>query len=280
MSHSKKYTGCYVGEVMSVQDPDKRCRIKVNVYDVFDGVPVDDLPWANFILPLGSRPGEGTINPVQVGDKVWIQFVEGDSRRPLVVGSAQASPGGKVNLAPDVCQGEGQFQHKRTDKQPPVDAPPYYEDVVLCQNRALIQLCRAGNIRITQMDSGSAVEILPSGHIVIHCEGDMFTSVKGNALEEYDGNLEQIIKGDYTQTVTGNMSQTSTGSASYGSNGSSLNLAAATQGSMAGPGGLAFTGPSSFDQSVDIGTTLTTGGDINSGGSVIDTGGNTNHHNH
>ena len=33
-----------MGEVASVADPAKRCRVKVNVYDVFDGVPVSALP--------------------------------------------------------------------------------------------------------------------------------------------------------------------------------------------------------------------------------------------
>ncbi len=43
---------------------------------------------------------------------------------------------------------------------------------------------------------------------------------------------------------------------------------------------LSFTGPATFDKNVDIGTTLNTGGNITSGGSVIDAGGNTNHHSH
>lgn len=265
MSHSKQYNGVYFAEVTSVQDPDKRCRIKVNVYDIFDGVPVDDLPWANFSLPLGSRAGEGTINPVQVGDKVLVQFVNGDTRRPFVVGSAQAAPGGTVNLAPEAFQGPGQFEHKRTDKQPQPEEPPYYEDVVCCQNRALIQLCRSGNIRVTQMDSGSAIEILPSGDMVIHCEGNMFVSVKGNTLEEFDGNVEQIIKGSFTQTTSGPISLNTE---------KSLNFSAKEQGNMTGPGGLSFEGPANFDQTVHA------GGNITSDASIIDTSGNTNHHSH
>lgn len=205
MSHSKEYWGVYVGEVVSVDDPEKRCRVKVNVYDVFDGVPVSALPWANFVLPLGARKGEGTINPVQVGDVVWIQFVGGDSRRPVIIGAAQSSPGGVVNLAPDAFQGAGKFAHKRNPGQPPVPDPPYYEDVVCCQNRSLIQLCRNGTIRITQMDSASAVEILANGDMVIHCEGNLFASVAGNVLEEVAGNVERTVSGNVTETVVGTM---------------------------------------------------------------------------
>lgn len=263
-----------MAEVVSVADPEKRCRVKVNVYDVFDGVPVASLPFANFTLPLGSRAGEGAINPLKVGDKVWVEFVAGDSRRPLIVGAAQASPGGKVNLPAEACQGDGPFQHKRTSDQPPAEEAPYYEDVVYCQNRALIQLCRSGTIRITQMDSGSAIEIAKNGDMIIHCEGNCFTSVKGNALEEYDGNLEQRIKGNFTQTVSGSMSQTSTGAAAFGSSSSSLALSAATQGSMKGGGGLAFEGPTTMKDD------LTVNANINASGSVMDGGGNSNHHSH
>ena len=274
MSHSKKYDSTYVGEVVSVADPDKRCRIKVNVYDVFDGVPVASLPWANFVLPLGSRPGEGAINPVQVGDKVWVRFVEGDSRRPLIIGSAQASPGGKVNLAPDVCQGDGQYQHKRTDKQPKPEAAPYYEDVVYCQNHALIQLCRSGTIRVTQMTSGSAIEITPAGHMIMHCEGDMFASVKGNTLEEYDGDLKQIIKGNFEKIVEGSMTETSTGEATFASTGSSLALGAKTQGTMTGGGGLRFEGPTTMKDDLSCEQNVT------AQGSIMDAAGNSNHHSH
>lgn len=206
MSHSKTYSGFYIGEVVSVADPEKKCRVKVNVFDVFDGVPIAALPWATFILPLGSRAGEGEVCPVQVGDQVWVQFVGNDTRRPLIVGAAQAMPGGIVNLAPDVFQGAGQYAHKRTDREPQVSAPPYYEDFVLCQNRALIQFCRSGNIRVTQMDSGSAIEILPSGDMVAHCEGNLFTSVVGNVLQTVSGNVTQEVKGDVSQTANGNIS--------------------------------------------------------------------------
>ena len=113
MSHDKHYAGRFIAEVVSVDDPEKRCRIKVNVYDIFDGVPVRDLPWAVFSLPLGSRAGEGMLCPVRVGDMVWVEFIGGDTRRPVVVGGAHASPGGVPTLPPEIFQGAGQFEHKR-----------------------------------------------------------------------------------------------------------------------------------------------------------------------
>lgn len=242
MSHSKTYSGVYIGEVVSVADPEKKCRVKVNVFDVFDGVPIAALPWATFILPLGSRAGEGEVCPVQVGDQVWVQFVGNDTRRPLIVGAAQAMPGGIVNLAPDVFQGAGQYAHKRTDREPQVSAPPYYEDFVLCQNRALIQFCRSGNIRVTQMDSGSAIEILPSGDMVAHCEGNLFTSVAGNVLQTVSGNVTQEIKGDVSQTANGNISIKSSTNVSITAPTIGLNGAISTRSASGGAGTMSILG--------------------------------------
>ena len=202
MSHSKQYLGKYHGTVVSVEDPEKRCRVKVCVDNLFDGVPVDDLPWANQILPLGSRGGEGAVNPMQVGDEVWVEFVGGDSRRPMVSGASQSAPEGKVNLAPDVSGGEG-YSHKRTDKQPEAEQPNYYEDVCYKQNGSMIQMCRSGTVRITQMSSGSAVELTNGGDVIIHCEGKMYVSVQGDYIEEINGDYTQQINGKATTKANG-----------------------------------------------------------------------------
>ena len=262
MSHSKTYSGVYIGEVVSVADPEKKCRVKVNVFDVFDGVPIAALPWATFILPLGSRAGEGEVCPVQVGDQVWVQFVGNDTRRPLIVGAAQAMPGGIVNLAPDVFQGAGQYAHKRTDREPQVSAPPYYEDFVLCQNRALIQFCRSGNIRVTQMDSGSAIEILPSGDMVAHCEGNLFTSVAGNVLQTVNGNVTQEVGGNVSQKISGDVSQTANGNISIQS---SVNV------SITAPT-IGLNGAISTRSATDGAGTMSIHGDIEQRGSQVVTG--------
>lgn len=255
MSHSKDYQGMYLAEVMDVGDPEKRCRVRLYVYDVFDNVANDDLPWANSVLPAGSRPGERSITPLKAGDKVWAQFVGGDTRRPLILGCAQAAPEGKVNLAPEACQGEGQFEHKRGENQPQVDSPPYYEDVVVCQNHALIQLCRAGNIRVTQMDSGSAIEIAPSGDIIIHTEGKLFMSVEGETLLEYAGSVTEHFKSDLTTIIDGGWT-------------------------LSANGGSTMTSDFKMDGNLRVSQNVDVGSNINAGGQVIDSGGNTNHHSH
>ncbi len=273
MSHSKSYTDIYPAKVVSVDDPQKLGRVKVQVYDIFDNVPVDNLPWASTNLSLGARAGEGLVTPMQVGDEVWVRFNNGSTRYPIVTGATHSWPDGSPNLPADALQGDG-YTHKRTENQPQVEEAGYYEDVVYKQNNALIQLTRAGNIRITQMTSGSAIELLPSGDIVIHCEGDLYMSVAGTTLQELtgdvtqnisgnvtqsvsgnvdqsvSGNLETSVDGDYTLTVGGAMTLTSSGAAEVGSSGSSLTLT--TSGAICTMDGGQFTmdGPARFNNGV------------------------------
>lgn len=119
MPQPKKYEGTYRGTVVNKQDPQKRMRVQVRVAEIFSGIPDKYLPWATYQLPLGSRPGNGIIVPVQVGDLVWVCFDAGDSRQPIIVAAASAMPGGKPNLPDDIWQGPAAYPHKRTKEEPP-----------------------------------------------------------------------------------------------------------------------------------------------------------------
>lgn len=277
----KKYTGSYIGTVVNVQDPEHRMRVQVRVFDIFDDVPERDLPWAGYQLPLGSRPNDGGVIPVQVGDTVWVDFpFEGDTRRPRITGAAHATPGGKPNIAGDAWQGEGKAVHKRTPEQPPVDEPGYHEDVVFKQHGVLLQITKQGALRATQLSSGSALEICPDGSIVAHSEKDIYYSAAGDCLFDVKGNYELRVGGNMTQTAGGSGVVQSARNMSVGSTAESLNLAAAKQGSMSGPGGLTFEGASRFKDNLRADQNVDVGADVNAGGSVIDAGGNTNHHSH
>ena len=166
----------------------------------------------------------------------------------------------------DVFGGDGKIEPKRTGDQPAPEPSKYYEDVCYKQNGSMVQMCRNGSFRVTQLSSGSTVELMPDGTIIIHGEKDLFISAEGNMLLEVNGNFERRVKGT--------MQDTSEGPASYGSSKSSLNLAAATQGTMSGMGGLALKGNTTLDGRMDINGSGTTSGDW------IVAGANSNHHSH
>jgi uncharacterized protein involved in type VI secretion and phage assembly len=75
----------YLGEVVSVQDPDNQSRVQVRLFS-FDGPADQDGPiWARVAVPFAGA-GRGAFLLPDVGDEVLISFVQGDSRLPIVVG--------------------------------------------------------------------------------------------------------------------------------------------------------------------------------------------------
>lgn len=75
----------YLGEVVSVQDPDNQSRVQVRLFS-FDGPADQDGPiWARVAVPFAGA-GSGAFLLPDVGDEVLISFVQGDSRLPIVVG--------------------------------------------------------------------------------------------------------------------------------------------------------------------------------------------------
>ncbi len=65
-SKDKSFQGEYPARVEDVNDPTGQMLVRVRVYGVFaDNVAVDDLPWAEYKLPVGSRANNGFFVPVK-----------------------------------------------------------------------------------------------------------------------------------------------------------------------------------------------------------------------
>jgi uncharacterized protein involved in type VI secretion and phage assembly len=95
MSTSPALHASYLAKVVSVQDPDKRNRVQVKLLS-FDGVGQQDGPvWARVAVPFaGSK--RGAFMMPDVGDEVLVNYINGDSRFPVIVGGlwngADAAP--------------------------------------------------------------------------------------------------------------------------------------------------------------------------------------------
>lgn len=82
--------------------------------------------------------------------------------------------------------------------EPAPDTPGYAEDVVFKQHNGLIQLTQGGSIRVTQLSSGTAIEILPDGTILLHGENAITMSAPtrikmtcgASSLEMTPGNIK------------------------------------------------------------------------------------------
>ena len=66
----------YLGKVVNIEDPLYQGRAKIEVFGIFDGIPSDDLPWAEQIagLSFGGDFGGGNITIPRVGSVVAVHF--------------------------------------------------------------------------------------------------------------------------------------------------------------------------------------------------------------
>src|SRR5262249_11497241 len=102
MSTSPALHASYLAKVVSVQDPDKRNRVQVRLLS-FDGVGEQNGPvWARVAVPFaGSKRGAFMIP--DVGDEVLVNFINGDSRFPVIVGGLWNG----ADSAPETLGGAG-----------------------------------------------------------------------------------------------------------------------------------------------------------------------------
>jgi hypothetical protein len=90
--------GTYCGVVENVKDPEKLGRVKVRVPHVFGFIGQNDLPWALPAgMPAGNSPASGGFSHLpDVGDQVFVRFLDGEPEKPIwewgnqTTGGAQA----------------------------------------------------------------------------------------------------------------------------------------------------------------------------------------------
>jgi hypothetical protein len=186
--------GAYRCIVEDVEHPEKLLLAKVRVVGEWEGVNVVDLPWAEYMLPVGARPNDGDFRPARKGDLVWCEFDRGDSRYPIIKGSCFFAPKGVPNAPHESFSGSESFEHKRTASQPKPEAARYHRDRVSTQFNFLIERTEAGALRATHKGTGTAIEITKDGQLVLHAENDSFESTSHNKLLEAELKISVIGK--------------------------------------------------------------------------------------
>jgi uncharacterized protein involved in type VI secretion and phage assembly len=79
------FNGGYLAEVVSLDDPESRSRVQVRVMN-FDGSDGHDGPvWARVACPFAGSDRGAFLLP-DVGDEVFVIYVNGDPRLPVIVG--------------------------------------------------------------------------------------------------------------------------------------------------------------------------------------------------
>ncbi|RIW17898.1 phage baseplate assembly protein V [Vibrio harveyi] len=196
---SNKLYGRYRAAVVNTVHPDALYMVTVRVLDLWEAIPDEDLPYAEFLLPLGAKPSHGHAVPVETDDLVWVEFPRnGDTRYPLITGSVYHAPRYESNLPDDV--NNKPYQHKRSSGEPTPEAYDRKDD--LYERWGLReQKSHTGGWQITHVASGTAIEITPDGQCVIHTEGDQWRSATGNLTEQFDGDVKLNVGGGQTITI-------------------------------------------------------------------------------
>ena len=207
----------YRAKIIDNMHPKGWHKAKIRVLVLWDDIPEADLPWAEYLLPLGARKEEGSAMPCQVNDLVWVEFpTNGDTRVPLITGSCYVVKEDKSQLPQDLF--EALYEHKRHSDEPPPPAVEYGDQVSDIFG-LLQQLTMSGDWCVTHKSSGTAMHITPKGELVLHSEGDSYRSSSGNTTENVGGNLTIKVVGPTTIESDGDVSVKSGGAASVESNG-------------------------------------------------------------
>ena len=206
---SGKLFSSYVAAITNVEHPDGLYMAQVRLLGLWDVLPIDALPWAEFVLPLGAKSESGHAIPVEVGDQVWVDFPRrGDTRYPRITGAVYQAPDMVSNLPTEIT-GEG-FEQKRAEGEP---VPPTYsaKDDIYKRFGLMEQKTHEGGYCMTHIATGTAFEITKAGQVVIHAESDAFRSSKtlleqvtGAVTIKVGGNALIDAKGDVTAKAGGN----------------------------------------------------------------------------
>lgn len=180
--------GSVPGKVIDVSHPNGLFLAKVRALGLWDAIPDIDIPWAEFLLPLGARPDSGRHIPVEVDDLVWIDFPRsGDTRYPRITGSCYFAPSHDSHLPTD-----GSYA-KCHENEPPAPKLSLLDDV---EERFGIQryLTHTGAWGVVHMSTGSRIEISDSG-IIVHSETNSYRGSNGDTTEDVGGSLKLSIVG-------------------------------------------------------------------------------------
>ena len=229
---SRKLHGSWRARVENTAHPLKHYKVQIRVLGLWDDTPAAALPWAEYKLPLGTRPGMGGCVPCEVGDLVWVEFEQGDTRCPIVTGGCLHAPGGVPNMPHESFGGPDAYQHKRGEKQPKPEAAAYHGNFAYSLNGILIELTKEGALRFTHKGSGSAIELTSGGEILIHSEAGIFESASGDKLTEIGGGLTVKVSGsvkleaggDYSVKAGGGINFEAGGAYSFKGTGASWSL--------------------------------------------------------
>lgn len=195
--------------IVGTVHPKGLMRAQVRVLPDWQGVDDADLPWAEYLMPIG----DGFV-PTITGDLVWVEFPysdrEGqpDSRRPLIVGAAESAIGGVPNVAPEASGQGTPYTPAAIDDAPARPSTSPTKDFVLQRNNLLELRTAGGGYEIANTASNARIGMNEAGKIYIISPGDGYFEFAGNFTLKVGGKTLLSSKGDTDLTAGGELDVT------------------------------------------------------------------------
>lgn len=286
------FRGNYRGIVVNNQDPKESGKCQIRIFSVYDNVPDEMLPWAEYCDPFmqGQESSGGLMIPDN-GSRVWCFFENEDHMQPVYFGGAPSEKDGspsKNKVVDDTARFGVAYTRNRIINTSgghliELDDTPGDTRVRLL-HKSGTQIIMNENGDLTEYVVGNYKRIIQgnleeyvtgdvkktvSGSEIRVVQGNLETFVTGNVKEAVSGNIEEILAGDKNVTINGNSSETTIGNRTETVNGTSKvsstgDMSVSTTGSLQ-LGGVGAAGLHS-DGNTDVnGATL----NLNSSGPVV-----------
>ncbi len=213
----EKLYGIYRGVVVDNNDPDQTGRCRIRIYGIHsqettktdtDGIPNDELPWAEPVLGLleGSLSGQGLFSLPLVGSHVMVFFENGNHMQIRYFASVPAKT--------DWANGAGTYPHNvylkvHSGHYFEVDSSPGNERIkVYHKTGTLCEIDKDGNIQLTGVKNQT---INITNDVTQTVGGNESDTVTGNNTVNVSGNVSQTVGGDESDTISGSLTITVTG---------------------------------------------------------------------
>lgn len=167
-SDELSYDRIYRGVVVDNVDPSKFGRVKINIFGMYDGISVSNIPWAAPAFPVGFGAGNGygQFSVPEIGSMVFCFFEQGDIYQPVYFASA-----------PDGIHG---LPTERTTNYPNRAVIKTPNGIVIyIDDEAKVVRVNHPSGKYIQMD-GSGNVTISAGNVTIQASGEIDVSASGN----------------------------------------------------------------------------------------------------
>lgn len=182
----------YLGEIVDIDDPQKAGRARVKVFGLFDGLEMEDIPWASQVQnPSFGRGGKGNISVPRLGAVVAVDFDGQNYYRMNYYSDWETSPD-LLDEISDSYEGAHSLIYDN-------DADPGPLQIFYTKKKGLNLILGDAKVQLDTQDGGELRIVIEMGDDQIRMENNKVI-VNCNNIELGEAATESVIKGNLFQT--------------------------------------------------------------------------------